>query len=157
MASAKLVTGQRLVYFRLFWLSTIAYFLIRNPKVIYSSKFVVAIGSSVSTLTGAGSEGLVAVLMLFQVINDLAHVNSVSYLNEFMDVLPMRLLFLLIATFLSYIVKWKPLATAPTVTYLFFDTILTGFTFTVIRDEHNERNKEIVRQQRGFAEQEQEY
>lgn len=140
------------MWLRILWLAAIAYFLLRAPQVLYSNKFVVSIGASVSHATGAGSEGMLAVLMLMQVVNDLARLGSASYLNEFMDVLPLRLLFLLLATFLCYIVKWKPLAAAPTVTYLFFDTILTGYTFTVIRDEHNERNKEIVRQQRGYVE-----
>lgn len=113
---------------------------------------MVAIGSSVSTRTGAGSEGMLGILMGMQAINDLSIIESPDMLARFMDVLPLRVLYLLIMTFLCYVVKWTPLATAPTLAYLFSDTILTGYTFTVVREEHNEQKKQIVREQRYLAE-----
>ncbi|GMM49379.1 hypothetical protein DASB73_003370 [Starmerella bacillaris] len=144
--------AKTLILARIVWLLVITIYLFRNPLAIYSSKFVVAIGSSVSTRTGAGSEGMLGILMGMQAINDLSIIESPDMLARFMDVLPLRVLYLLIMTFLCYVVKWTPLATAPTLAYLFSDTILTGYTFTVVREEHNEQKKQIVREQRYLAE-----
>lgn len=143
--------AQTFILARISYLATLAYFLLVNPEKIYAHPFVVALGSGLSPATGTGSEGLVAILLLLLVVDDVMKLSSPQPLHSFMHVLPLRLAVLMLATGISYILKYGPLATTTTFAVLFYDCILTGLTFVSVKEELNENNKTIVRESRGFA------
>jgi len=147
----KILTAQTLVLLRVSWLSSLVYFLLTSPDKIYTNVCVLVLGTGLNPSTGTGSEGLVSVLLSLLVVDDLMRLTGPKPLTNFMDVLPVRLLLQMTAGGLSYLVKWRPLATTPCFAFLFYDTIITGLTFLAVRDELNESNKAQVRESRGYV------
>lgn len=143
--------AQTLILARISYLITIAYFLLVNPEKVYTHTFVLALGSGLSPETGAGAEGLIAVLLLVQAADDIMRLTGPQVLHNFMHVLPVRLVVLMLATGTCYIFKYGPLAKTTTFAIIFYDTLLTGLSFAIVKEELNERNKEIVRESRGFV------
>lgn len=146
-----IVTAQTLILARISYLITLAYFLLVNPATVYANPLVVALGGGLSPETPAAAEGLVAVLLILQAVDDIMRLSGPQVLHSFMHVLPVRLTVLMLVTGCCYIAKFAPLAKTTTFAIVFYDTLLSGLTFVLVKEELNEHNKNVVRESRGFV------
>lgn len=144
-------SAQTLILGRISYLVTLAYFLLVSPATVYANPLVVALGSGLSPETPAGGEGLIAILLILQAVEDIMRLNGPQVLHSFMHVLPVRLVVLMLATGCCYIAKFEPLAKTTTFAIVFYDTLLSGLTFALVKEELNEHNKNIVKESRGFV------
>lgn len=132
-------------------LTSAAYFLLTAPEKLYTNFLVVGIGYVVSPDVGAGSEGWLGVLLLLLAIEDFMRIYGPRPTESFMNVLPTRLLALFVLFVLCYYFRVSALSTGPTFTFLFYDCLLSGWCFLAAREQINEENKKIVRDSRGYA------
>lgn len=141
-----------LVYVRVSLLVSAAYFLLKAPEKLYTNFLFVGIGYVLTSNVGSGSEGWLGVLLLLLAIEDFMRLYGPRPTESFMNVLPARLLVLFVLFVLCYYFKINTLSTGPTFTFLFYDCLLSGWCFLAAREQINEDNKRIVRDSRGYAE-----
>ncbi|KAK6457790.1 increased loss of mitochondrial DNA protein 1 [Scheffersomyces xylosifermentans] len=142
------LTATSLLYIRVVFLLTIAFFLVRDPEKVGGAGFVVLLGQAMQVPIGfikAGDPllGILAVVFSSLAIGDVIPLlaNNIDY---FETVVPTRLAFFFGLAAYAYLINDSVLSNALIITYSFLEIWFNFLIFNNLRDEKYYRMKTFI-------------